>query len=250
MTIHRTAGALAGLLLSLVTAQAQAAELKVLASTAIKGVLEELGPQFEKATGNKVAFTFGPAAVMKTQIDQGAAFDLAILTPPLADALTAAGKVDGATRATIARAGLGVAVRAGAPKPDVSTEAALKQALLAAKSIGFNGVGASRIGIEAALGKLGIAGDVKPKIVLLDVSAPVAVAKGDVEMGLGPVSEILAVSGAENAGAFPSELQSYLVMTAVVAANTKDADTAKALIRFLTAPAAGPTIKTKGMEPG
>lgn len=90
----------------------------------------------------------------------------------------------------------------------------------------------------------------KPKIVLLDVSAPVAVAKGDVEMGLGPVSEILAVSGVENAGAFPSELQSYLVMTAVVAANTKDADTAKALIRFLTAPAAGPTIKTKGMEPG
>jgi molybdate transport system substrate-binding protein len=250
MAIHRAAAALVAVLLSLMAGEADAAELKVLASTAIKGVLEELGPQYEKASGNRLMLTYGPAAMLKTQIDEGAPFDLAVLTPPLIDALVAEGKLDGATRVAIARAGLGVSVHAGAPKPDVGTASALKQVLLAAKSIGFNGVGASRAGIEAALGKLGIADAVMPKIVLLNVSAPVAVAKGDVEMGLGPVSEILAVSGAENAGAFPIELQSYLTMTAATAAGSKDAGLAEGLVKFLTAPAAGATIKAKGMEPG
>jgi molybdate transport system substrate-binding protein len=255
MTIHRAIAALIGLALPLVGAQilgtqAQAADIKVLSSTALKAVLEELGPQFEKATENKLILTIAGSAALKSQIDQGAAFDVTVLTPALIDSLAAAGKIDPATRGVIARSGLGVSVRAGAPKLDVSTADALKRALLNAKSIGFNGQGASRTGIEAIFAKLGIADELKSKIVLLQTSAPEAVAKGDVELTLSPISEIVAVSGAELAGPVPTELQSYLVLTAAVSADSKNADAAKSLLKFLTAPAALPVIKAKGMEPG
>ncbi len=230
--------------------QVQAAELKVVSSTALKSVLEALGPQFEKATENKVTFTFDPAAVVKTQIDQGAAFDVAILTVPLTDALVTAGKVDGATRAIVARAGLGVAMLAGATKPDVSTPDAFKRMLLDAKSIGFNGQGASRAATEAVFAKLGIADEIKPKIKLLTTTASEAVVAGDVEVGLGPISEILAAPKAELVGQFPVDLQWYLVLTASVSSVSKNPDAAKALIQFLTSPSALPVLKVNGMEPG
>jgi molybdate transport system substrate-binding protein len=250
MKIKRALAAFALLCLPLSIGHAQAADIKVFSSTALKAVLDELGPQFEKATENKLVFTIGPAAALKSQIDQGAAFDVAILTGPLLDGLAAAGKIDPATRAAIARSGLGVSVRAGTAKPDVATAEALKRTLLNAKSIGFNGQGASRAGIEAMFVKLGIADDLKSKITLLQTSAPVAVAKGDVELALSPISEVVAVSGAEVAGPVPAEYQSYLVLSAAVSAATKNADAAKSLIKFLTAPSAAPVLKTKGMEPG
>jgi molybdate transport system substrate-binding protein len=251
MKFRAAAAVIALLALPLLTAaRAQAADIKVFASTALKAVLDELGPQFEKATGNKLVFTIGPAAVMKAQIDSGAAFDVAIVTPPLLEALVTSGKVDPSTRATIARSPLSVSVRAGAPKPDVGTANALKATLLAAKSIGYNGQGASRAGIEAMFAKLGIADEVKPKIKLLDVSAPIAVAKGDVELALSPMSEIVAVAGAQVAGAVPAELQSYLALSGAVSAASTNADAAKAFIKFITAPSVGPVLKSKGMEPG
>jgi molybdate transport system substrate-binding protein len=249
MKFHRLFAAFAAGSLLLPVA-AQSAELKVSASTAVKSVLEQLGPQFEKTSGNTLTFSFGPAATLKEKIDQGAAFDVAILTAPLTDALVKAGKVDAASRATIARAGLGVSVRAGAVKPDVSTDEALKRTLLGAKSIGYNGVGASRAGCEAMLRKLGIADAVQTKIKLLDMSAPVAVAKGEVEIGLSPVSEILPTEGAQLAGPFPADLQSYLVFPAAVSTVSKNADAAKALIKFLASPAAAAVLAAKGMQPG
>ena len=251
MAFHRAIATAAGFLaIPLLTLQVQAAELKVLSSTALKTVLEELGPQFEKATENKVSFVFDPAAVLKKQIDEGAAFDVAILSAPLTDALVAAGKIDGATRAVVARGGLGVAMRAGAPKPDVSTAEAFKHTLLNAKSIGFNGQGASRAATEAMFVKLGIADDLKPKIKLLQTTASEGVVKGEVEVGLGPISDILASSGAELVGPLPSDLQWYLVLSAGVSTASKNADAAKALIKFLTAPGAATVLKAKGMEPG
>jgi len=250
MKIQRVVAVMIGIVLPLLAAGAQAAELKVYASTAVKAVLQELGPQFEKATGNQLVFTFGPAAVMKKQIDEGAAFDVAILTPALTDGLATAGKIDPASRVAIARAGLGVAVPAGSPKPDVSTAEELKRTLLQAKSIGFNGVGASRAGNEALLAKLGIADQVKPKIKLLNESAPVGVAKGEVEIGLGSMSEVLLVPGVQLTGPFPAGLQSYLVFMAGVSSASKNADAATSLIKFLTASAAAPVFKAKGMEPG
>jgi molybdate transport system substrate-binding protein len=250
MKLCRVIAAVAALGLPLMTVHAQAADIKVLASTAVKSVLEELGPQFEKASGHKLVASYGPAAELRKQIDGGTAFDVAILTTSLTNGLAEAGKIDPASRATVARAGLGVAVAAGAEKADVSTDEALKRTLLNAKSIGYNGVGASRAGIEAMFNKLGIADALKPKVKLLDVSAPLAVAKGDVELGLGPVSEVLPVAGTELAGPFPADVQSYLVFTAGASSASKDAEAAKALIKFLTAPAAAAVLKAKGMEPG
>ena len=249
MRLHRGSVALVAALV-LLTAPARAADIKVFSSTALRGVLDALGPQYEKATGNKLVFTIGPAAALKAKIDDGAAFDVAIVTPPLLDALVAAGKVDAATRAVIARSALAVSVRAGAPKPDVSTADALKRTLLDAKSIGFNGQGASRAGAEAMFAKLGIADAVKPKIKLLTTSAPEAVAAGEVDVALSPVSEVLAVSGSQLAGAVPADVQSYLVLAGAVAAHSPNADAATALIRFLTAPAALPVLAAKGMAPG
>src|SRR5476649_463338 len=119
--------AIVGLALPHLAGQAQAVEIKVLASTAVKTALEELGPQYEKATGNKVEFTFAPATVLKTKIDQGAAFDVAILTAPVADGLAGEGKID-TSRTTIAHSGIGIAINKGAPKPDISTTEAFKRA--------------------------------------------------------------------------------------------------------------------------
>ena len=250
MKHYRALAVMATFLLPLLAPEANAAELKLPASTALKSVLEELGPQFEEASGNKLVLSFGPAAVLKKQIDEGATFDIAILTLSLTDALAKAGKIEPGSVTTLARAGLGVAVRVGAPKPDVSTHEALKRTLLSAKSIGYNGVGASRAGNDAMFRKLGIAEAVQPKIKLLDVSAPIAVAKGDVELGLGPISEILPISGVQFAGPFPADVQSYLVFSVGISSASKNGDAAKLLIKFLTSPPAAAVIKAKGMEPG
>ncbi len=248
MAICRAIAALVAF--ALVTVHAQAAELKVLSTTAFKGVLEELGPQFEKATENKIAFTFAPTAVIKTQIEQGAAFDVAVLTSTVNDGLAAAGKIVAGSRATVARAGMGVAIANGAAKPDLSTVEAFKQALMNAKSIGFNGQGASRAGFEALFNKLEIADALAPKIKLLQTGAPEGVAKGEVEIGLSPVSEIIPAPGVQVAGFLPPDIQSYLVLTAGIAAGAKEPAAADSFIKFLTAPSALPVLKAKGMEPG
>jgi molybdate transport system substrate-binding protein len=236
--------------MSLTAVRAQAADLKVLSTTAFKGVLEEIGPQFEKATENKIVFSFAPTAALKTQIEQGATFDVAVLTLSVNDALAAEGKLVGAARSTVARAGTGVAVRHGEPKPDVSTVDAFKRALMNAKSVGFNGQGASRASFEALFNKLGIAEALAPKIKLLQTGAPEGVANGDAEIGLSPISEILPTPGVDLAGPLPAEIQSYLVLTAGVSATSKETTAADAFIKFLTAPAATAVLKAKGMEPG
>ena len=242
--------AVAGLSLPLVSLHAQAAEMRVLASTAVKSVLGEVGPQFERATGNKLVFSFGPAAALKDQIDKGAPFDVAILTAPMIDALTKSGKVNAASGVTFARAGLGVAVHVGRTKPDVSTDDAFKTTLLNAQSIGYNGVGASRGGIEATFKKLGIADKLKPKIKLLDESAPVAVAFGRVAIGLGPISEVLPVAGADLVGPFPADLQYYLVFSIGESRASNNASADNLLIEYLKSPSVAPVLKSKGMEPG
>jgi molybdate transport system substrate-binding protein len=240
---------IAGFALLVPTAYADAAELNVYSSIALKPVLDNLGPQFEKTTQNKLSLTLAPAAIVKEKIDQGAAFDVAILTVPLVDALVQAGKIDGSTRATVARGGLGVAMRAGTPKPDVSTPEAFRRMLLSASSIGYNGQAASRAATEAVFVNLGIADALKPKIKLLQVTTSEGVIRGEVEVALGPISDILA-SSAELVGPFPAELQWYLVLPAGVAVGSKNPDAAKTLIKFLTSPAAAPVFKAKGMEPG
>jgi molybdate transport system substrate-binding protein len=249
MKTQRIIAAIGGLALTLLAAQTQAAEIKVLSSTAMKTALEELGPQFEKATGNKVAFTIGPAAVLKKQIDQGAVFDVAILTTPLTDSLAGEGKVD-TTRIAIAHAGIGVAIQKGAPKPDISTAEAFKRALLNAKSVGLSAAGASGVYLKTLFEKLGIADELKPKLKLLQGAAGEAAANGEVEIGLTQISEILPYANAELVGPLPSDIQSYTYFSAAVSATSKEADAARAFVKFIAAPAALAVIKAKGMEPG
>lgn len=240
------------LLLSLPLAmhRADAAEIKVFSSTAYKGVLEVIAPAFEKSTGNKLVLTIGPAAEMKKRIDGGAAFDVAIVTPPLLEALVKEGKVDGATGVKLARSPLSVSTKAGDPKPDVGTPDALKKAMLEAKSIGFNGNGASRAGAEKMLQKLGIADQVKDKIKLVTGSAPEAAAKGEIQLALSPASEVVQTAGAQMVGVVPHDYGFFLTLSGGVSSASTDAAAAKALLKYLTAPAVVPVLASKGMEPG
>lgn len=249
MKTQRVMTAIVGFALPLLIGQAQAAEIKVLASTAVKTTLEELGPQFEKATGNKVDLTFAPAAVLKTKIDQGTAFDVAILTAQVTDGLAGEGKIDTA-RTTVAHSGIGVAIQKGAPKPDISTTEAFKRALLNAKSIGFTAGGATGAYLKTLFEKLGIAEELKPKLKLLQGAAGAAAAAGEVEIGMTQISEILPYANAELVGPLPADVQSYTYFSAAASATSKEADVAKAFIKFLGAPAALVVIKAKGMEPG
>jgi molybdate transport system substrate-binding protein len=231
---------------------AQAAEIKMLVSNAMKTTLEELAPQFEKASEHKLAITFGAASELKTAIENGAAFDVAILTPAVIDALAQQGKVSATGRAEIARAAFGLAARKGAPKPDIGTVAAFKQALLAAKSIGYVEAGAGAPYFKGLLDRLGIADQVKPKLKSLPTSNPAAhaVANGEAELGITAISEILPHKGADLVGPLPAEIQFYSVSAAVVSANTRDPEAAASVIRFLTGPAASAVLKAKGLSPG
>ena len=241
--------ALAAGLALLMTARTEAAEITVLASTAVRTSVEDLAPQFEKATGNKVVVTFGPTTVLKEKIDQGTAFDVTILTTPVADSLAAAGKLD-AARTAIAHSGIGIAIHKGAAKPDVSTTDAFRQALLNAHSIGYTVGGATGPYLLTLFDKLGIADQLKPKLKLLKGGVGEAVTTGEIEMGMTQISEILPHPGAELAGPLPADLQSYTSFSAAASAASKNADAAKAFIKFLTGPEALPVIKAKGMEPG
>jgi molybdate transport system substrate-binding protein len=251
MTRHPIMAGLVGAGLSFVLAQAQAAEIKLLASNALKTVLEDIGPQFEKASGHKLAITFGSTGNLTASIDKGTPFDLTIVGADALDGLIKRGLLVG-PRVDIARSGVGVSYRKGAPKPDVSTSAGLKAALLGAKSISFNTVGLSGSHMLSVIDKLGIAAEVRPKVRVPAVSASEDVAKGLAELGMTQVSEILpyAAMGAELAGPLPPELQLYTSFAIAVGAKAEQPAAAKALIDFLRAPAAVPVLKTKGLEPG
>jgi molybdate transport system substrate-binding protein len=240
----------AALLLALGTG-AQAAEIKVLSSNAVKSLLEELAPQIEKATNNKIAFTFDTAAALKGQIEKGAAFDLAVLTDAGIDDLIKQGKISGATRTALARSGAGVAIKKGAPKPDIRTTEAFKRTLLAAKSIGFVEQGATGIYLKGLFQRLGIADELKPKLKMLpaELGAGGAVAKGEVEIGLTQIAEILPYAGAELLGPLPAEIQLNTDFASGVATGAKEAAGANALIKFLATPAAVAVIKAKGLVP-
>ena len=230
---------------------ARATELKVLASNGVKAALEELAPVFERATGNKITIQFGLAAVLKREIESGATFDLAVLTSGGIEDLAKQGKVDASGRADIARSGVGIGIRAGAPRPDISTTEALKRTLLAAKSISWAKEGASGVYFASVLKRMGIADEIMPKAILAPAGADVCalLVSGKAELGALLVNELMAVPGVEVVGPLPPELQSYTVFTAAVSGGSSNAAAAKALIKFLSSPAAHAVFKAKGQEP-
>jgi molybdate transport system substrate-binding protein len=247
---------IAHLLIGLITLVLQinlgsATEIKVLSTHAALEVLSELGPQFEVATGYTLSFSYDPANAIKRQIENGAAFDVVIITRKAVDDLLRQGKILPDSCVDIGRSGLGVSVRKGAPKPDISTvESSFKQTMLGAKSVIRSTEGTSGLYFEALLNRLVIADEMKGKI-KLGPSGRVAefVAKGEVEIAVQQVSELLPVIGADFVGPFPSELQLFTVFSAGVSTVSKEPKAAKAFIDFLTAPASTSVIKAEGLEP-
>jgi len=226
-------------------------ELKIFGSRVTRMIVEEVGPQFERATGHHLTVLTDVAAVMKRRIEAGEPFDLAVLVNFQADQLISQGKLLGDTRSDIMKAGIGVAVRRGAPMPDIGTVEAFKQTLLAAKSITYLKEGASTIYLDRLFARMGIADALRPKTVKPETeSVSEAVASGDVELGMIVIPNILSVPGAQLVGPIPEEIQSYIVFTAAVAANSPNQQAARDLIAFLKSPAAVAAIKAKGMSPG
>ena len=227
-----------------------AAEIRVLSIQPLKTSLDELGPQFERTTGHKLMIKYDVSAALKRQIDAGETFDVALILPAMIDDLLKQGKVAAGTRTDISRAAVGVAVKKGAPKPDIGSAEALKRTLLNAKSIAYSGEGASGIYFKSVLERLGIAAEMNPKLKPFGSSAVVpSVAKGEVELAVISPPAILAEPGAELVGILPKELQNYIVYTAGVSAAAKEADAAKALLKYLTTPAAMLVMTSKGLEP-
>jgi molybdate transport system substrate-binding protein len=253
MKIHRLlcSATLVALIVIAQSLPAAAADIRVLCSNGLKAVFEELAPQFERASGHKVNVTFGLAAGFKQQIDAGQqAFDVAILTPALIDELIKSGKLAADSRAVIARTGLGIMIRSGARKPDVRTTEAFKNALLSAQSIAFAKEGASGVAFTATIEKLGMTKTLQPKFKPTATGEEVndLVVKGGAQYGILPLSEILAVKGAELGGMFPNDVQTYITMAAAASSNSKQSAAARDLIKYLMAPAATTVVKAKGME--
>ena len=231
--------------------QAQTPELRVMVSDGMKPAVEELTPQIEHATGRKLTAQFNSSKNLRDKILAGEPFDAAILTSDVIDGLIQQGKIASAGRAEIGRTGIGVGVRAGAPKPDIATPEALKQTLLNAKSITFNPSGASAVHLYEMFERMKITDAVKPKLMLpTDPGRPqMNVADGKAELVLTLIPEIKFFPGVELVGPFPAEYQTYINSAAGIAANAHDAEGAKALIAFITSPAAASVLRAKGVEP-
>ena len=228
---------------------AEAGELKVLGGGSMTASLKELAPRFEKATGHKLDMTFAATPEL-IKLSTSAPFDLGVVpTEVMKDAGAKAKFAPAST--DIARVGYGVAVRAGAPKPDVSTPDALKQTLLKAQSITFIPASAAGAYVIKVFERLGIAQAMKAKTKPQTMPAKIAeaVANGEAELGVF-LTNVLIASGVELVGPFPGDLQSELVFVGAVAADSKDAAAAKAFLDYLKTPEAAALFKDKGLTPG
>jgi molybdate transport system substrate-binding protein len=236
------------------TVSAQAAEIHALITTAMKAAIDELVPKFERDTGNTVAVSFGPSGGIARRFIGGEPADVIIIDSGALDDLIRQGKVL-PDPTDVARTGIGICVRKGAPRPDVSTPEALKRALLAAKSIAHTapaGGGITAAHVIKLFERLGIAAEVTPKVKLAaggpNGRVSVLVSSGEAEIGLQQVSELMSNPGVDVIGMLPAELQQITTYAAGITASAKEPEAAKALIKALTAPAAAPVFKAKGLD--
>jgi molybdate transport system substrate-binding protein len=236
--------------------KAEAAELKVLSAFGMQSVLEDLGPQFERATGHKLAISFATGGATVKRAQEGETADVVIALRQGIDGPVKDGKAMADNVTVLARSGIVVVVRKGAPKPDISSPDALKRTLLAAKSISYvdpASGGASGIHFAKVLDRLGIANEMQAKTVFPNPKTPaevgVLVANGEAEIGVHIVQEVMSVAGIEIVGPLPGDLQNTIVFAAAIMASAKDAEASKALVNFLRTPEAAAVIKAKGMEP-
>jgi molybdate transport system substrate-binding protein len=231
-------------------AAAQTSELHVLASNGIKAVVEDLRPQGEHVTGKSIVVTYRPTSALKKDIDAGAEFDVVIMGAEAVADLGKEGKTAGGEGTLISRAGVGIAIRKGAPRPDISTPDAMKRAMLNAKAIAYGPAGASYPFIIKMFETLGIVDAMKAKTLSFETSDQTheAVADGKADFGMTLVSEILPAKGVDLLGPFPDQFQGYVKFSGAVSANSKNPEAAAALIKFLAGPDAAASIKTRGMQ--
>jgi molybdate transport system substrate-binding protein len=246
-------GLLAGALLGMTMAQsATAAEIKVLTTGAFKQVVVALIPEFEKATGHKVVLDNGTVGQLTKRVNDGESFDVLVLSPRGIEDFTKAGKIVAGSAARVGKVGVGVMVKEGAAKPDVSTVDAFKNTLLSAKSVGYidpASGGSSGIYVSGLLDKLGIADQIKPKAKLKQGGhVSDLVVSGEAEVGIHQISEIVSQKGVTLVGPLPADIQNYTVYSVGLATGAKDAEAGKAFIKVLTGPSAAGVLKATGME--
>jgi len=232
---------------------AEAAELKVLSAIAMQKTVEDLGPKFEQTTGHKLTIEFATLGTIVKRVQGGDTVDVVIAPQQGIDTLVKDGKAVAGNVTELARTGISVAIRKGAPRPDISSPEALKRTLLAAKSISFTppaGGGASGIHFANVLDRLGIADQMKSKTVFpKTVAVGAVIANGEAEIGVQQNQELVSVAGIEIIGPLPGDLQATIVLSAAIMTSAKDAVASKALIDFMRTPEAAMIIKEKGMEP-
>jgi len=240
--------AMSALLLSGV---AGAVEIKVLSTQATEEAYRELVPQFEKTSGHKVTTIFTGTLDLQKRIAAGETYDLILMAGPAIDDFIKAGTIVPGSRVDIAKSGVGVAVRAGAPKPDISSTEAVKKTLLAAKSIGYS-TGPSGVYLTGLFQRLGVADQVKPKLKQTPTGIFVGsiVANGEAEIGFQQVSELSHFAGVDFVGPLPADIQQITVFSSGIQVGAKQVDAANAWVKFLTAPAAASAFKSRGLEPG
>jgi molybdate transport system substrate-binding protein len=228
----------------------EAAEIKLLSGNGARAAVRELVAQFERTSGHRVAIRFEVNAALKRKIEAGEEFDAVVLNPPVLDDLIRQGRIAAGTRADIGQAGLGVGARAGAPRPEIGSVAGFRQALLDASAVAYPGEGASGIYFVGLLDRLGIAAEMRPKLRPMAAEDTVeVVARGEADLVVVVASRLSGVPGVELVGPIPAELQTSIGFAAAVGAGAREPEAARALVRFLCAPAAAPVLKAMGVEP-
>lgn len=230
---------------------AQAAEVKVMAANAVKEAFLELVSAFERSSGHRVTTIWSGTEGVAKRVSGGEVVDIVIIAAPNIDKLILENKLVAGSRADFAKSGVGIAVRTGLPKPDISSAEALKRTVLAANSVAYSS-GPSGFYVADLFKKMGIADQIKDKVrqPASGVQVGELVARGEADLGFQQISELLHVKGIDYLGPLPAEIQNITVYSAGLHTAAQAPDAAKALMKFLTAPEAGPIIKKIGMEPG
>jgi molybdate transport system substrate-binding protein len=227
------------------------AEIKVLSSIATREAYNELVPQFECASGHKVATTWAGTVDILKRMAAGEVHDLVIISSTELDQLIKQGTIAAGSRADLARSGIGAAVRAGAPRPANGSADALKRTLLAAKTVGYTS-GPSGVYMAGLIERMGIAAEIKPKFRCVPSGGTIGtiVASGECEIGFQQVSELVHIKGADYVGPLPPDLQRVTIFASGIQVGAANPDAAKALVQFLTTPAAVAVMKQHGLEAG
>jgi molybdate transport system substrate-binding protein len=224
--------------------------LRVLSTLAVMGAMRQLTAQYESETGTRIEADFAPTVALLDRLRAQEAADIGILTAQGIDDLTQQGVIRSGTRTDVALSFVGIAIKAGAPKPDIATVATFKATLLAARSVAYSKIGASGIFFAGLIERLGIAAEINSKAIIVPSGFTAErVANGEAELAVQQVSELLVVSGIDVVGPLPAEIQTVATFSAGILARSEQAEAAGAFLRFLTSPAIAPVLRRAGLEP-